>query len=129
MEFGYNAGTNLTKFFGSDQAGDTLGLKCNRKDARPLIYVIGGGGVRFDVVDTEKNDFRNNNVKMLRFFSSGATETTVDTGSNNRDLYLQPHGTGLVKFGTYAAAGGLALVGYITIKDNAGNNRQLGVVT
>jgi hypothetical protein len=42
----------------------------------------------------------------------------------NIDLALTTKGTGVLRFGTYTA-GILAQAGYITIKDAAGNTRNL----
>ena len=47
---------------------------------------------------------------------------------NNIDLRLLPHGTGLVRFGTKTATGDVAVDGYVTIKDAAGNTVKLATV-
>jgi hypothetical protein len=57
--------------------------------------------------------------------ATGAAATLSAQGSDsNIDLTLAPKGTGNVRFGTYTA-GILAQAGYITIKDAAGNTRNL----
>jgi hypothetical protein len=57
--------------------------------------------------------------------ATGAAPSITATGSDtNIDIRLTPKGTGNVRFGTYTA-GILAQAGYITIKDAAGNTRNL----
>ena len=57
--------------------------------------------------------------------ATGAATTLSAQGTDtNIDLALTPKGTGVLKFGTYTA-GILAQAGYITIKDAAGNTRNL----
>ena len=57
--------------------------------------------------------------------ATGASTTLSAQGSDtNIDLALTPKGTGVLSFGTYTA-GILAQAGYITIKDAAGNTRNL----
>ena len=54
-----------------------------------------------------------------------ASPSLAAAGSDtNIDITLTPKGTGVLKFGTYTA-GILAQAGYITIKDAAGNTRNL----
>jgi len=57
--------------------------------------------------------------------ATGNAATMSSVGSDtNIDLALTPKGTGVLRFGTYTA-GILAQAGYITIKDAAGNTRNL----
>ena len=57
--------------------------------------------------------------------ATGNAATLSAAGSDtNIDIALTPKGTGVLKFGTYTA-GILAQAGYITIKDAAGNTRNL----
>jgi hypothetical protein len=57
--------------------------------------------------------------------ATGNALTMSAVGSDtNIDLALTPKGTGVLRFGTYTA-GILAQAGYITIKDAAGNTRNL----
>lgn len=47
----------------------------------------------------------------------------------NVDIAITPRGTGLLKFGAHTGSGDVAISGFITIKDAAGNNRKLAVIT
>jgi len=80
-----------------------------------------GGGTQFFVGNTASA------VNYLQV-TGGATGTAVAMSAQgsdtNIDLALTPKGTGNVRFGTYTA-GILAQAGYITIKDAAGNTRNL----
>jgi hypothetical protein len=66
-------------------------------------------------------------VNYLRV-TGGATGTAATMSAagtdTNIDIALTPKGTGVLKFGTYTA-GILAQAGYITVKDAAGNTRNL----
>jgi hypothetical protein len=56
--------------------------------------------------------------------TTAAPSITAAGSDANIDITLTPKGTGNVRFGTYTA-GILAQAGYITIKDAAGNTRNL----
>lgn len=56
--------------------------------------------------------------------TGNATTLSAAGSDTNIDLALTPKGTGVLSFGTYTA-GILAQSGYITIKDAAGNTRNL----
>ena len=51
------------------------------------------------------------------------------TVSENADIFLLPHGTGKVRFGTRVGLSGETVTGYINIIDQAGNARKLAVVS
>ncbi|MBK3799571.1 hypothetical protein GAY33_10070 [Azospirillum brasilense] len=60
---------------------------------------------------------------------SGAAPTLSVQGANaDIDLKLSPKGAGHVRFGQYTAAGGLAVTGYVEIKDAGGVVRRLAIV-
>lgn len=47
----------------------------------------------------------------------------------NKDVYINPLGTGVVKFGAHSAIAAETVTGYITIKDEGGTLRKLAVVS
>ena len=57
--------------------------------------------------------------------SLGVNEITTDT---NTDCFINPNGTGKVKFGTYTADATVENAGYVTTKDSAGNTILLCAV-
>ena len=78
------------------------------------VYLKLSGGIMVGAID-----FNSNNATNLNQIDS-ATDT---------DLYLNPDGTGLVKFGTYTADATASICGYITSKDDLGNTIYLACVT
>ena len=65
------------------------------------------------------------NVLQVTGGATGVAPSMAAAGSDaNIDIALTPKGTGVLRFGTYTA-GILAQAGYITIKDAAGNTRNL----
>ena len=82
---------------------------------------ITGGNTQFQVLNTASAV---NNIYVTGA-ATGAAPAFVASGSDtNIDLTLTPKGTGVLKFGTHTV-GILAQPGYITIKDAAGNTRNL----
>lgn len=106
--FGYNAGKN--------NATDNVLFINNSDSAFPLIW----GDFANDVVK-----FGDNNALFFFKFSHDANDAIVETEANNRSIYLKPHGTGLVKFGTYATKGAEAFAGFITMEDAGGTARKM----
>ena len=59
---------------------------------------------------------------------AGAFTTISNAGvSTNIDFIIAPKGTGVLRFGTYAAAGAETYGGYITIRDSGGTVRKLAI--
>ena len=83
-----------------------------------IIEISGPSGAFIDLKKDPEGDFD------LRFIADGSPRIETD---DNNDLYLAPHGTGKVKFGTYVGSA-LSITGYITIKDAGGTSRNLAVV-
>jgi hypothetical protein len=73
-----------------------------------------------------------NNYERYAFIASGnqleIKAETLGTGSDDLDIALTPAGTGNVKFGTVVGTGDVAVNGYLTIKDAAGNTVKLATV-
>jgi len=118
-------GTNETIISGSDATGDKLTLECNTVDARPRFYMVGNSHAYFDVPAGLGYFFQEGGTDFMKIYEN--TDTIIETRSN-RHLYLSPNGTGLVKFGTYAAITTEVNAGFITIKDSGGTDRKICVV-
>jgi hypothetical protein len=65
-----------------------------------------------------------NLIQVTGGATGNAAAMSAAGSDTNIDLALTPKGTGVLRFGTYTA-GILAQAGYITIKDAAGNTRNL----
>lgn len=119
---GENCATDIDKCIyigykaGSNNAVSNRLYISNSDSAFPLIY----GEFNNNIVK-----FGNSNDTFFFKFSHDANDAIVETEANNRSLYLKPHGTGLVKFGTYAATGDVVCNGNIAIEDENGNSRKL----
>jgi hypothetical protein len=62
-------------------------------------------------------------------FTAGAVpELAINGSGTNVDFYLNPKGTGTLKFGTFTSNADAPVTGYITIKDAAGNIRKLATI-
>lgn len=108
---------------GRDQTTANLILKANSVDPYPYIWVGAWNHVMIDIDTGKELILREQSEKIFRFYKS--TDSVIDTDNNNKNLYLKPHGTGLVKFGTYAAKGAEAFAGFITMKDEGGTSRKV----
>lgn len=64
------------------------------------------------------------NTNVLVRSNPGELQVILESAAANADMTLIPKGTGAVRFGTYAASG-LAVTGYITVKDAGGTTRRL----
>lgn len=61
-------------------------------------------------------------------FQTSGTDDSIIGQTTNNDLFLSPNGTGVLKFGTKTGTGDVAVDGYISIKDSAGNAVKLATV-
>ena len=84
-----------------------------------LIVSASAGGIAFGYDDA--------GTPMLTF-NYGASEITASL-MLNRDFFLQPTGTGVLKFGTFTSDATVTQSGYITIKDSGGTTRYLSCIT
>lgn len=122
---GYRAGHNSATVDGGVYLGKSAGynnITANRlyinnsSSVFPLIY----GEFDNDIVK-----FGDNNALFFFKFSHDANDAIVETEAANRSIYLKPHGTGLVKFGTYAAKDAEAFAGYVTMESDDGVSRKV----
>ena len=115
---------NVSTIEGGVTTGDDLVLKANSTDSYPYMIMNGLGPVRFYLTTNQYLLAYSDGVEFLNIRLTG-TDCMIGSGSNNQNIYLMPHGTGVVKFGTYSAKGAEAFDGFITIKDAAGNARKI----
>jgi len=123
---------NYWNFQGSATAGSPS-LSAQGSDTNISLYYLSKGIGSHVFTTTSGANIQllvSNTTSAVNYLQISGGVTTaapviVATGSDtNIDIALTPKGTGVLKFGTYTA-GILAQAGYITIKDAAGNTRNL----
>lgn len=130
-------GTSNTGYYTWDEDNDAFffnddilmlnGEKIYFRDANSSIYddatnliIASNGRILLDC---------NSDAQCVRIAGSDAANDYADIYvDGNSDLYLIPN-TGVLAFGTHAAIGAETITGYIAIKDAAGVNRKIAVVS
>ena len=115
---------NVSTIEGGHITGDDLILKANDTDTYPSIRMEGSGGIIGALKTSSAFVLEDEAVRFFQIYHAG-TDAIIYSQVANDNIYLNPTGTGKVKFGTYAATGDTASNGYITILDAAGNTRKL----
>jgi hypothetical protein len=122
---------NFLQVTGSSAAFPNLTAQGSSTDIAIVYGAKGAGGHNFTTNGTSTNQFGIGhtasavNYLQVNGAATGNAATMLAVGSDtNIDIALTPKGTGVLRFGTYTA-GILAQAGYITIKDAAGNTRNL----
>lgn len=69
-----------------------------------------------------------NYLQVINRATGSAPRITATGTDTNVDMELVCKGSGVLRFGTYAAIAAEALAGYITIKDAAGTSRKVAVI-
>jgi hypothetical protein len=99
-----------------------IGIRYIAKTAANHQFQTGGSAINQFVVQHQASAV---NYLQVAGAATGSAPSMSTVGTDtNIDLALTPKGTGVLRFGTYTA-GILAQAGYITIKDAAGNTRNL----
>ena len=119
------AGTG--RIYGGDDTGDNLTIFANSTDTYPYIALVGNGNINIQVPAGQYTNIYEGGTKIFYLGESGG-DARIGGSLANSDIAIIPNGTGLVKFGTYAALSGESIAGYITIKDAGGTDRKLAVV-
>ena len=141
--FGHRAGWNMTTasynvLFGCNAGRDgaagctratCIGYEAGRNNVISNRLYINTSDSSFPLIygefDNDVVKFGNNNDAFFLKFSHDANDSIVETPTNNRSIFLKPHGTGFVKFGAYVATPAADSTGYIIIEDAAGNQRKV----
>lgn len=84
-----------------------------------------GGTVGLQIVDVASAV---NHLQINAAITGSAPSISASGTDTNVDLKLTPQGTGVVEFGAFTVLGAETLSGYITIKDNTGTLRKIGVI-
>jgi len=116
LKVGYAA--NVTTLEGGAVSGDILDIKASSADAYPVIKLTGAAGMGFyHAVGQGFQFFEGTDYYMIIRESGDAKIASLA----NRNIFLEPNGTGYVKFGTVVGTGDVVCDGHVLIKDAAGN--------
>jgi len=113
---------NTTTIKGMETTSDDLFIFANSTDSQPRMEMYGNAQIILN--SKTRIDLYCATEYALQISISG-TDTVLDTTVSNKNLFLNPHGTGKVKFGTHAGTGDVACNGNIPILDAGGNARKL----
>lgn len=84
------------------------------------------GGLIVSLLHTESSV---NNVYIAGSAANGPCRLGVSGTDANIDIYLQPKGTGVVRFGKYAATSDVPISGSATIRTDDGVLRKVAIIT
>jgi len=122
----YKNNSGVTELYGQIAAGSGLTLIANQTDTEPYLALSGSGTM---TAKATNHYFRVGASLRASVSASSFTLTGISLATGtNEDLYLNPNGTGVVKFGTKTGTGDVAVDGYVSIKDAAGNAVKLATV-
>ena len=115
----------IGKIYGGDDTTDDLYLMGNTTDGfAGSIKILGNSDIIYNVAVNRYHTFQVNETPYLRIANSGTAAHLIGQQAN-ADIFIAPHGTGVVKFGTYVATPAADSTGYITIKDSGGTTRKV----
>ena len=117
-----------TTIKGAEAAGDDLEFIANTTETVPIIRLAGGAGILMHPAIGQPVRIYNGVTTAILDVQDGGTSCQLLSKVNNDDLELATTGTGVIKFGVYAAITAETNAGFITVKDVAGNTRKLCVV-
>lgn len=118
--------SNKLTFEGGFVAGDDFAFGVGG-DTYPYLLLYGGEHVHVMLPAGKDFSVRDDFTKF--FTIKKDTDAVIQSEEANQNIYLNPNGTGNVKFGTHAAITTETNSGYIEILDAAGNTRKLCVVS
>lgn len=110
------------------QGSDTnTGIVIAAKGTGHIGFYSGGGSrLNVNIIDVASSV---NYIEFAGAATGSGVEVRARGSDADIDLKLEPKGSGRVRFGTHSALAAETVTGYITIKDSAGNDRKLAVVS
>jgi len=111
---------------GGTVTSDDFIVRGNSTDTYPYLRWNGNGGYSMYALDGEPLRIYASATSILDIKHSGG-EVCFNGLNTNENIFINPDGTGKLKFGTYSAKGAEAFAGYITIVDSGGTSRKLMV--
>lgn len=118
-----SGGTNI---YPTGATTEDLFIYPNATDTKPVITLLGTGDIYLDA-PTGHVIYIMINGAALGSIGGDATHFSL-VGEGDRNVLLNPNGTGKVQFGTWTGAGDAATNGSIAVLDQAGNARKLATV-
>lgn len=115
-----NSGSSSNRFYLADGNGIA--------QHAPLHEFISRDGTMARVTHTTTGTAIANYLTMYSNIAANPPRIQSEGSDANIDLRLLPKGTGAVRFGTHTANADAPIVGYITVKDDAGTLRKLAVI-
>jgi len=103
---------------------DTLKLYMNSADAVP--YIVLNGDIHLATSNGGTVKIIDNVTETGRFYYT-SPDFIIQSQIADKNIYLNPNGTGKVKFGSYTAGAATDSTGYISILDSGGVARKLMV--
>ena len=108
--------------------GDDLSIYPNTTDTYSSIVIYGAtGGIKLQTVAGAYLSHFNAGSEVLRIYYS-TPDQIIECPVDAKNIYLKTTGTGKVKFGTKTGTGDVAVDGYVSILDSAGNAVKLATV-
>jgi len=118
--FAFDYDGDNSRIYGSTDGGSDLYLIGNTDGDAGEIHILDNGRTQL---------YWDTSTGFASFeYASGTNDFEIKSIQINSDIFIDPNGSGVVKFGTYAALSGETVAGYITIKDAGGTSRKLAVV-
>ncbi len=110
----------------SSTSGDDLFIYPNTVDDYAKVRILGSGALCLDT--TNSFQFNKAGVDIL-YLSYNSPDLEFQGAVADKNIYLNPIGTGKVKFGTFTSDITVTQDGYITILDSGGTTRYLSCIT
>jgi len=115
-----------TTIYGQPLTTNTLQIRPNLTDTQPSISLAGNANLALSYPAGNAIQLQYDGT-LFGYITGSATDYTHFTMSD-RNIFLSPHGTGKVKFGTKTGTGDVAVDGHLDILDAAGNAVKLATV-
>jgi hypothetical protein len=103
---------------------DDLTIYPNPVDSQASIVLNGASHLELHPASGGHVKFYSGTTEIARVYYS-PDDMILEGVIANKNIYLKPNGTGLVKFGTRTATGDVACNGHLDILDAAGNTVKL----
>lgn len=117
-----------TYIYPTQATTSTLRIQANPVDTRPRLDLDGLGDVTLYLPNGLIFRLADNTGSTFLECNWVTPDAKISTATNY-NLFLNPNGTGKVKFGTFTSDATVTQAGYITILDAAGTTRYLSCIT